>query len=96
MFLLASGAEICFARSTLAALVAVESPALLLRSARIFSYLNDNGDALFASLTLADGSTPKIPWEANSAWRSIAALAKENLAISQGQTPDSRPSVIAA
>ena len=48
------------------------------------------------SLTLADGSKPKILWEANCDWRSIAALAKENLAISQGQNADSRASVIAA
>lgn len=85
LIILESGANSCFARSLLSSLAAVEDAIALQRPVTIFSYLNDNQDALFSSLTLEDGSKPKIPWTADSDWRDLSTRAKRAVYLATGR-----------
>ena len=84
-FILESGSESCFTRSVLAIFAAVVNLEVLRSPLTIFSYLSESQESLFASITMADGSKPKLQWNNESDWRAIAAKAKRNIYLALGR-----------
>jgi hypothetical protein len=84
LFILEAGAETAFTRSLLSSLAAVEDVAKLQRPITIFSYVSDR-DALFTSITLEDGTKPRMDWTSDSDWRAIATTAKSNIYQATGR-----------